>query len=171
LPVMLLGSPMIKLPRDAAIGMAATAATITVGAALVSPVVAAVILRAGTENYAQYARLLAGEIESEWRQTSATPLDVLGGRFVLVATTAFYLRDRASIYSDFSDYLSPWVGASRFAHSGIAMAEDQNCMQKLNARCVGRVGARRREVELTPHWFGIAGVPARFVIATVPPTR
>jgi len=171
---MLLGSPMIKLPRDAAIGMAATAATITVGAALVSPVVAAVILRAGTENYAQYGRLLAGEIESEWRQTSATPFDVLGGRFVLVATTAFYLRNRVSIYSDFSDYLSPWVGASRFAHSGIAMAcpaEDEDCMQKLNARCVGRVGVRRREVELTPHWFGIAGVPARFVIATVPPTR
>src|SRR5262249_5941402 len=42
LPVMLLGSPMVKIPRDAVIGMAATAAAITVVAALVSPVVAAV---------------------------------------------------------------------------------------------------------------------------------
>jgi hypothetical protein len=164
----------VKVSRDAVIGMAATAATITVGAVLVSPAVAVAILRAGTENYAQYGRLLAGEIEPEWRQTTAAPLDLLGGRYVLVATTAFYLRDRPSIYSDFSSYLSPWVDAGRIARSGIAMvcpADDEECLRELNARFAGRVGARRREVELTPHWFGISGAPARFVIATVPPAQ
>ncbi|HWN49209.1 MAG TPA: glycosyltransferase family 39 protein [Xanthobacteraceae bacterium] len=174
LPVMLLGSPLVKVSRDAVIGMAATAATITVGAALVSPAVAVAILWTGTENYAQYGRLLAREIEPEWRQTTAAPLDLLGGRYVLVATTAFYLRDRPSIYSDFSNYLSPWVDVGRIARSGIAMvcpADDEECLQELNARSAGRVGARRREVELTPHWFGISGAPARFVIATVPPAQ
>jgi hypothetical protein len=174
IPVMLLGSPLVKVSRDAVIDMAATAATITIVAALVSPVVAAVILQQGTENYAQYGRLLANEIEPEWRQTTTAPLDLLGGRYVLVATTAFYLRDRPSIYSDFSNYLSPWVDTGRIARSGIAMvcpAGDEDCLRELNTRSVGRIGARRREVELTRHWLGMSGAPARFVIATVPPAR
>jgi hypothetical protein len=174
LPVMLLGSSLVKVSRDAVVGMAVTAMTISISAAIASPVVAVVILRSGTENYAQYGRLLASEIEPEWRLTTGAPLDVLGGPFTLAATTSFYVHDRPSIYSDFSNYLSPWVDAARIARSGIAMVcptDDDECLQELNARSVGRAGARRREVVLTPHWLGIHGVPVRFVIATVPPAQ
>jgi len=175
LPVMMLASPLVEVTRLQAMRIAAIVTAATLAALAVSPLIAFTLLKRGVENDAAYAKLLAEATEAQWHEATQAPLRILGGRFVTVATTAFYMRDRPSIFSDFSPYLSPWVTDARIEREGIAVVcgvdlpIDLWCLSKVSAYVMTDPAAQRREVVLTQRWLGFASRPKRFIICTVPP--
>ena len=172
LPVMMLASPLVVLTRATLAQIATIVVAITIAALVASPFVAAAILKSGTENYAAYSRLVAVALEQEWKATTAKPLRLIGGPFVLVSTASFYAADRPSTYANFSRYLSPSVDDVRIAREGIAMvcpADMPACLPFMDAVASRGPAGRRREVVLARRWLSLQSAPARFVIVTVPP--
>jgi 4-amino-4-deoxy-L-arabinose transferase-like glycosyltransferase len=172
LPVMMLASPLIVLARATLVTMAAIAIAITVAVLVASPLVAAAILKSGTENYAAYGRLVMAAVEREWQATTSKPLRLIGGPFVLVSTASFYAADRPSTYANFSRYLSPGVDDARIAREGIAVvcpADMPFCLPFMDAIAARGPAGRRSEVVLARRWLSLQSAPARFMIVTVPP--
>jgi 4-amino-4-deoxy-L-arabinose transferase-like glycosyltransferase len=172
LPVLLLSPALINVPRPAVAAMAAVSAIVALIALLIAPAVAAWKLTNGVENDAAYGRLLAAEVDRTWRRASDRPLKLIGGRFYLAYTTAFYAADRPVTFADFSQRFSPLVDDKRIAHEGMAMvcpAEDKECLEAMTEYRKRAPDGPAIEVELARHWLGLAGPPQRFIIATLPP--
>src|SRR5205085_182764 len=90
LPVMLLGSPLVVVPRVAVLRIASVMTVLTLLFVAASPFVAFTLLKSGVENDAAYARLVMEATEREWRRTTDKPLKLIGGPFALVSSAAFY---------------------------------------------------------------------------------
>src|SRR5271154_776344 len=165
LPVMMLASPLVVVSRFAVTRIAACAVAYTANALVASPLVALIFLKLGVRNDAAYAKLVATAAERQWRETTTVPLRLVGGAFGLANSATFYMTDRPSSYSDFSDYLSPWATAQRVERQGIAIvcaSDDDWCLGKINQYLSNNPAGRRSEVTLTRHWLGLAGEPKRF---------
>jgi hypothetical protein len=171
LPVMALASPRVIVPRIAVQRIAAVVIVLTLLVVAASPVVGFVILKAGVENDAAYARLVMQAAEREWRAVTDKPLRLIGGPFVLVSSAAFYGTDRPSTFADFSKYLSPWADDARIAREGLAvMVAAAGPYLDMTEKYLATVRvARRTEVTLARRWLGFTSAPSRFVIAIVPP--
>src|SRR5207237_5237886 len=81
LPVMLLGSPRLTLPRSALVRLAGVAVAFTLVVVAGSPVIAYVILKRGVENDAAYGRLVMQAAEAEWHAVTDKPLRLVAGPF------------------------------------------------------------------------------------------
>ena len=172
LPVMLLGSPLVTVPRVAVLRIAGIVTVLTVLIVAASPFVAFALLRTGVENDAAYARLLMEATQREWRKDTNKPLKLIGGPFVLVSSAAFYGKDQPSTYAHFSNYLSPWVNDARIARDGMAiMCNDTWLCRHFTNEVAARYGgaSHQAEVILVRRWLGFESAPARFIIAIVPP--
>jgi len=172
LPVVLLSSPLVKLTREWAARIAALAVAVPVAVCLVSPVVAYVILEAGVENDAAYARLVMADMQEQWRKTTNKPLKLIAGPFGLISTAAFYGADRPMTFADFSPYLAPWATPARIASEGMAIAcavDERGCLTAMNGLIANAPKSTKTEVVLRRHLLWFDGPPARFVIAVVPP--
>jgi 4-amino-4-deoxy-L-arabinose transferase-like glycosyltransferase len=171
LPVMLLGSPRLALPRSALLRLASVAVAFTCLMAVVSPVVAYVILKRGVENDAAYGRLVMQAAETEWHAVTDKPLKLVAGPFVLASTAAFYGSDQPSTFADFSPYLCPWADAARVARDGmvIVVANDSPWFDFTLKQMEAAQPVRRTEVTLTRRWLGFENTPRHFVIAVVAP--
>ncbi|MGB9366795.1 MAG: glycosyltransferase family 39 protein [Xanthobacteraceae bacterium] len=172
LPVMLLGSPLVIVPRVAVLRMASVVTVLTLLIVAASPFVAFTLLKSGVENDAAYARLLMEATEREWRKDTGKPLKLIAGPFVLVSTAAFYGKDQPSTYAHFSNYLSPWINDARIARDGMAiMCQDTWLCRHFTNEVAARHGgaSHQADVTLARRWLGFEGPPARFLIAIVPP--
>jgi 4-amino-4-deoxy-L-arabinose transferase-like glycosyltransferase len=172
LPVMLLGSPLVTVPRVAVLRIAGVVTLLTVLIVAASPFVAFALLKSGVENDAAYARLLMEAAEREWAKDTNKPLKLIAGPFVLVSTAAFYGKDQPSTYAHFSNYLSPWINDARIGRDGMAImcTDVPLCRQYLNEFAARYGGASHQaDVSLTRRWLGFEGAPRRFLIAIVPP--
>jgi 4-amino-4-deoxy-L-arabinose transferase-like glycosyltransferase len=172
LPVMLLGSALVVVPRVAVLRIAAVATMLTLLFVAMSPLVAFTLLKTGVENDAAYARLLMEATEREWHKDTGKPLKLIGGPFALVSTAAFYGKDHPSTFAHFSNYLSPWVDDARIARVGMAiMCDDTWLCRRYTDEIAARYGgaSHQAEVTLSRRWLGFQGPPARFIIAIVPP--
>jgi 4-amino-4-deoxy-L-arabinose transferase-like glycosyltransferase len=172
LPVMLLASPLVIVPRVAVLRIASVATVLTLLIVAASPVVAFALLKSGVENNAAYARLLMEATEREWRQATDKPLKMIAGPFALVSTAAFYGKDRPSTFAHFSKYLSPWADDARLRRDGMAiMCEDTPICHHFTDEVAARYGgaSRRADVTLARDWLGFSSAPARFIIVIVPP--
>ena len=171
LPVMLLGSALVIVPRAAVLRIASVVTALTLLIVAASPLVAFALLKSGVENDAAYARLVMEATEREWHKDVNKPLKLIAGPFALVSTAAFYGADRPSTYAHFSNYLSPWVDDARIARDGMAiMCEDTVlCLHFMEEVAARYGGGRRADVTVQRHWLGFAGPPARFAITIVPP--
>jgi 4-amino-4-deoxy-L-arabinose transferase-like glycosyltransferase len=171
LPVMLLGSRLVTVPRVAVLRIAGVITLLTLLIVAASPFVAFALLKTGVENDAAYARLLMEATEREWHKDTDKPLKLIGGPFALVSTAAFYGKDRPSTYPQFSRYLAPWVDDNRIARDGMAiMCSDWAlCLQYMDAVAARYGGGRRAEVTLARRWLWFSGPPARFFMTLIPP--
>jgi 4-amino-4-deoxy-L-arabinose transferase-like glycosyltransferase len=169
LPVVLMNSPGIRMPRASVKVMAVVALALPAVVLAASPGVAYFKLRYGAENHALYARLVGDALTQEWHKVTGQPLRLMAGPFGLISAVAAYHPDRPSTYADFSGYLSPWVTPDRITREGLAVAcpvEGRECLGHLNRLAPD---APRREVTLTRRWLWWQSAPARFVVAVVPP--
>jgi hypothetical protein len=185
LPVMMLASPLVSMPRVTLSRLATTVAILTFTVLLASPLVALGVLKNGVENYAAYAKLAAVAVEHQWQETCNCRLRLVGGFFKLANSAAFYMKDRPSTFSlalpgprspPYLDprFASPWADAGRIASQGIALicpADETDCVEAMDNFLAINQARQRAEVALTRHWLGLAGETRRFVIATIPPVR
>ena len=171
LPVVLLSSPRLALPRPALVRLLALAVAFPLAAFVASPAVALLIHRAGLEHHAAHYRLLARAIDAVWRRTTDGPLRLVGSDTNLANGVAFYLADRPSTDDIMGPAQTPWVNPGRIAGDGIALvcaADDAPCIASADAIAAGRQ-SRRTEVEIARTWLGIKGRQERYLIVVVPP--
>jgi MFS family permease len=172
LPVVLLSSPLVVLPRPALVRLLALAVAFPLLAVLASPAVALLIHRAGPGLHAAHYRLLARAIDESWRRTSDRPLRLVGSGTNLVNGVAFYLADRPSTDDIIGPAQTPWADAGRVTRDGIALvcaAGDAPCIAAADAIAAGGPQGHRTEVEIARFWLGIKGQSERYLIVTVPP--
>ena len=172
LPVVLLSSPLVTLPRRAAVLLLALALAFPVAMTLAAPVIAIVIHREGVPNNAAHYRLVAAAIEKAWRAATDKPLRLVGSQTNLVNGVVFYLASQPSTLDIMGPQVTPWADEARVTREGIALVcaeADPFCMQMLNARAARVPAARRSVVEISRSYLGVADAPVRYVIVIVPP--
>lgn len=169
LPVILLSSDKIVLPRFSVKVMAIVALCVPLAMIPIAPGVAYFKLRNGAENYALYSGLVGNAAAAEWHARTTAPLRILAGPFGLVATATAYMPEHPIAYSDFSSYLAPWVTPERIARDGMAIVVPVNetSWVKKARRAAG--DAQFKEVTLTRYWLWFESAPQCFLIAIVPP--
>jgi 4-amino-4-deoxy-L-arabinose transferase-like glycosyltransferase len=169
LPVVMLSSPLITVPRRAAVWLLTAAVVFPILMVLASPFIALWIHRAGLPNYASHYRLLAAAVHGAWHETTNKPLRFVGSYTNIVNGVSFYLRDRPSTLDIVGPASTPWADETSVAREGIALVcpePEPICIHFLNARAGN---AKRMVVTLSRTYWGVANNPVRYVIAIVPP--
>jgi 4-amino-4-deoxy-L-arabinose transferase-like glycosyltransferase len=172
LPVVLLSSPRIVIPRVAAIRILAIAVFFPVLAALVAPIVAAVTHFNGIPNYGTQYSAVAEAAGKVWRETTDQPLRLVGSYDNVLNGTAFYFPDRPSTFEIVNPALTPWTDEARIARQGILLycpVTENRCMDALNRRAAAAPRGRRVEVDISRTFLGIPGPVTRYAIVAIPP--
>jgi 4-amino-4-deoxy-L-arabinose transferase-like glycosyltransferase len=182
LPVVLLMSPLIVVPRRAVVYTAAIAMAIAAGALIAAPLFAWWQL-AGVPHHANYPRLLAAELAAEWKRTTSQPLKFVGGPFELANPVSFYLSEHPLTYyllgfrlptrRHYMWSLAPWADRASLERDGVAVgcpSSDDDCLRYMNSYLALVPHTPPREVVLRRRWLGFEGAPARFTIAVAPPS-
>jgi 4-amino-4-deoxy-L-arabinose transferase-like glycosyltransferase len=169
LPVVLLSSPLVALPRRATVWLLAAAIVFPLLMVAASPFIAVWIHREGVPNYATHYRLLAEAIDKTWRETTNAPLRYVGSYTNIVNGVVFYLPGRVSTLDIVGPSATPWADEASVARAGIALVcpeAEAICMHFLNARA-GNLP--RHAVTLSRKHWGVGDKPMRYVIVVVPP--
>jgi hypothetical protein len=172
LPVVLLSSPRIVIPKIAVRRIVGFALALPLIALAASPLIAVMIHRQGVPNYASHYSGLAQAVEKTWRETTDRPLRFVGSYNNLLYGVLFYLPEHVAPLEIVDPRVTPWIDEAEVARAGIALVcpvEEDLCMKALDARTArGSVG-RRIEVEISRRYLGTADKPDRFVIVTLRP--
>ena len=169
LPVVLLSSPLVTVPRRAAVWLLAAAVVFPVLMVLAAPFIAVWIHREGVPNYAAHYRLLAQAVDRTWHQTLPAPLRYLGSYTNIVNGVSFYLPDKPSTLDIVGPSATPWSDEASVARAGIALVcpeAEPICMHFLNMRAGD---LPRHAVTLSRKHWGVGDTPVRYIIVIVPP--
>jgi hypothetical protein len=172
LPVVLLSSPRIVIPRVAAIRILAIAVAFPVLAVLAAPIVAVVTHLNGIPNYGTQYSLVAEAAAKVWRETTRKPLRLIGSYDNVLNGTAFYFPDRPSTFEIVTPALTPWTDEARIARQGLLLycpAAENRCMEALNRRAAAAPMSRRVEADISRTFLGIPGPVTRYAIVAIPP--
>jgi len=172
LPIVLLSSPLIVIPRVAARRIVGLAIAFPLLALLLSPVIAWAIHQRGVPNHATHYSGLARAVEQAWRETTGRPLRFVGSYNNLIYGALFYLPKDVAPLEIVEPRVTPWIDEAQVARDGIALAcpvEESTCMAALEARAARGPVGRRTEVEVTRRYLGTDDKPDRFVIVTIRP--
>jgi 4-amino-4-deoxy-L-arabinose transferase-like glycosyltransferase len=172
LPVVLLSSPAIVIPRVAAIRILAIAVAFPVLAVVAAPVVAVVTHFNGVPNYGTQYSLIAEAATKVWHDTTDQPLRLVGSYDNVLNGTAFYFPDRPSTFEIVNPALTPWTDEARIAREGILLycpVVEDRCMNALNRRAAAAPQGKRVEVDISRTFVGIPGPTTRYAIVAIPP--
>jgi hypothetical protein len=172
LPVVLLSSEKIVLTRNAIAAIVVLAVVLPVTALVLSPAIAIDNhLRGIQHNGGQY-RLLAKQIEQNWRKITDKPLRLVGGHHSLAHGAAFYLSDRPSTVDIVTRDRTPWADDARIKREGIALAcpvENQTCMDRLEAFARAAPESQRINVNIVRSYLGMKGMPDSYTLVLIAP--
>jgi 4-amino-4-deoxy-L-arabinose transferase-like glycosyltransferase len=170
LPVVLLSSPALIMPRKACVRLLAIAIVFPIVIVLAAPAVAFFIHRNGVAHHASHYRLLAEAVERTWQSTERTPLTLVGSDLNLASGMAFYLWPRASTLDVLHWHRTHSIDPIK--KQGIALvcaSEERDCMKAADALASRLSDSRRTEVEIVRSYLGVVGKPERYSIITIPP--
>ncbi len=175
LPVVLLSSPLVTVPRPAARRTVAFAIAFPLLALAAAPVAAIVIHRQGLENHMAHYQLLAREAERAWHAAASTaPLRLVGGEDHIINGVAFYATTMPATYDVLRPQVTPWTDAARIARDGIVWICPQAqrpCVAAIEAEAARRPASRRTELTVARDYLGSRGKPERYLLIAVPPGR
>lgn len=172
LPVVLLSSPLVEVPRQAAVRLLALAVAVPLVMAALSPAIAVVLHRKGVPHYATHYRLIARAVEHAWAARTPAPLRVIGSYTNIVNGIVFYFARQPSTYDIIHPAQTPWVDDDRIKREGIAIVcpqPEEHCVQAMNAYAARYPGAQAEEVTLARRHFGALDNPVRYRILVIPP--
>jgi hypothetical protein len=174
LPVVLLSSSMLVVPRTAVLRLLMLATVVPVVMAAISPAIAIVIFREGVSNYATHYRLIAHAVEQAWAVRTHKPLRIVGSYTNIVNGVVFYLSDKPKTFDIMSPQTTPWVDDSGIRRDGIALVcpvPEAACMQVLDARTEASGNAVVTEVSIARTFLGFTDHAVRYRIAIIPPAK
>ena len=169
LPAAVFSLRAIAITRNAAAGLLAVAIAVPVAAVLASPVIAYVIHIQGLPNSATHHRLIAAAVDAAWKDRTAAPLKLFGSDTNIVNSAGFYLPGQPLRIDILGRRDTPWADDARIERDGMAIVcpETQSgCMDQLNALAAA---LPRHAVTLVRSYWGVPGVPERYVIVVLPP--
>jgi hypothetical protein len=146
-----------------------------------SPAIALVLHLKGVDPTSAHGRLLAQQIEEEWRRTTDRPLRIVGGAFDVAYVVAFYLPKQTLVFPVNEPQNAPLVTPALIAREGAVLAcfnhDERNGNRKceiipqtaIDALVATNPKGRLVEVTLTRRYFGVAGKPGRYRIYIIPP--
>lgn len=174
LPVVLLSSPLVAIPRPAARRTIAFAIAFPLLALAAAPVAAIVIHRQGLRNHITHYRLLADAAAQAWRRASDAPFRLVGGEDHIINGVAFYAAEAPSTYDVLRPGVTPWTDTGRIAREGIVWIcplAQADCVAAIEARTAAHPGAKRTELTIARDYLGEAGRPESYLFIAVPPQR
>jgi hypothetical protein len=172
-PIVLLSSPLVQIPRPAAVNLLGLAILVPIVMVAISPLVAFAISLEGTPNADQaYYRLIARAVERTWGDNTNQPLRIIGGDGAIVNGSLFYFTGFPSTYIIDDPALTPWADETRIKREGIAIvcSEEYNrCINPANEFASHFPSAKTEEVTLVRDHFGAVDSPMRYQIVIIPP--
>jgi hypothetical protein len=165
LPVLLLSSPSIEIPKVPARRLAGFAVALPIVMLIAAPAIAYVMYKRGLPPELTQSKMLTDQVETAWHSTTAAPLRYVGGD--LAYGVAAYAKDRPQALLGL-----PKPTAERLRKSGMAFVcftEKVDCIAQLNAAATANPYSRKTETELARGYLGIASQPQRYFILIVPP--
>jgi Dolichyl-phosphate-mannose-protein mannosyltransferase len=172
LPVILLSSPRVTIPRPAAIGLLALAIAYPPAMVAASPVIAIVAHRAGVPNFASDYRLIAQAVDTAWRGHSDKPLRIVGSTDVIVNGIAFYLADPPATFELFSPAHTPWVDDESIRRDGMAMVcpyDSAPCGRVFDGYVEHYHAIAVERITLARSFLGMRETPVQYEIGIIPP--
>jgi 4-amino-4-deoxy-L-arabinose transferase-like glycosyltransferase len=170
LPILLLAPATAVLRRQAAIGVAALVASITLALLLTAPAIAWTRHVNGTKEARSYYRLLAAEAAARFQSATGRPLSIVAGE-VAVAVT-FYAPSHPDALLGPDLQTTPWITPARLAQEGwmaICRSGDNDCLNLTRQISGERPDTIRADVEIVPRFLGVDGPPRTFTLLLVPP--
>jgi 4-amino-4-deoxy-L-arabinose transferase-like glycosyltransferase len=172
LPVVLLSSPRIVIPRPAAVRIIGIAAAFPFLALMAAPVVAVVTHLNGVSNYASQYSLIAAAAGKFWHDTTGRPVRLVGSHDNVMNGSVFYFPDRPSTFDIQNPQLTPWADAARIARDGALLycpVAEKGCMDAMNRRAAAAKESRRTEVDISRRFLGMAGPVTRYAVVAILP--
>ena len=173
LPVVLLSSPRIAVPRAVAVRILGIAVAFPLLAIACAPAVAVLTHVAGVANYGDQYSLIADAAGKFWHDVTGRPVRLVGSHDNVMNGSVFYFPDRPSTFDIQNPQLTPWADAARLARDGALLycpVAEAVCMDAVN-RLAAAHANRRTEVELSRSFLGMPGRTTRYAIVTILPAR
>jgi Dolichyl-phosphate-mannose-protein mannosyltransferase len=173
LPVVLLSSPLVSLPRRAAVSLVALAVVFPLLMLLSAPLSAIYDHRKGVQNYASDYRLVARAVERAWRARTDQPLRIVGS-VNFVNGIVFYFTDQPATFDLDIPALTPWVSDDRIRRDGMAMVcpePEPFCMRALPGYAARYHAIADEHIVVSRRYLGIAGKPQRYEIVIILPQQ
>jgi len=171
LPVTLLASPRVMLPRQALDRIVALAVAVPVVMLVASPIIAAVIQRGAVPADQTQGSLVAPAAEAAWRAATPAPLRIVAGDNAY--GIAFYMHDRPSAFPEFNTRIAMWIDEARVARDGMVMVcntDNAACLAEAQRRAgIAHAATAPVDVTVARSLFGIAGPAHRYRIWALPP--
>jgi 4-amino-4-deoxy-L-arabinose transferase-like glycosyltransferase len=170
-PVVLLSSPLVIIPRPAALQLLALAVVFPLIMVAVSPLIAIGVHAAGVPNFESDYRLVARAVERAWRAHSDKPLRIVGSGAILNGI-AFYFLSQPWTFDVADPSQTPWVSDDRIRSEGMAIVCPETepfCMRALIGDAVHYHATSDEHVVLARHYLGTYDAPVRYEIVIIPP--
>jgi 4-amino-4-deoxy-L-arabinose transferase-like glycosyltransferase len=168
-PVVLLSSPLVTIPRSAALRLMALAIVFPLVMVAVSPIIAVVIHRERVPNHEDDYQLVAQAVERAWSAHTNKPLRIVGSFGSLVDGTAFYFASQPSIFDIVSPAQTPWVDDDRIRREGMAMVCPDYCMGLMKIYAAHYHATQPEHVAVTRRYFGTQDTPEQYEIVIILP--
>lgn len=172
LPVVLLGTPLVRLKPGSARRAVTLALAIPFVALAAASLVAYQAHKRGSAATTIHAARIGAELDRLWRETTDAPL-------TQVATgEEYYFSIRFYAPPAWKQVSYVFIGPNAFEKAapvegrGAAIAcpvEDQGCVGAARAVAANSPTARSEEITLVRRWLGIDGKPRRYLLFAVPP--
>jgi hypothetical protein len=172
LPVLLLSSPRITIPRSAAVAALAFAVVLPLCLLAASPGIAFVVHRIGVPAYASDYQLAAQAVERAWRDhLGDKPLRIVGSAGVLNGID-FYFHKQPATFDIMAPSMTPWTTDDRIRRDGMALVcpeADIHCTVPFHGFAAHYGAISEQHVVIARRFLGTDEQPVSFAIAIIPP--
>lgn len=169
LPVLLLSSRSVRIPRLPVRWIVGSAVAVPMAMLLVAPGVALVTAkRSDLSPELTQVRMLSEQVELAWHTVTPEPLSYVGGNANLAYGVVTYAHDRPQALPGLPERSPP-----RLRTHGVALVcnvKEDGCTERSNGIASLNSASRKIEIELVRNYFGIAGQPQRYLIFVIPPS-
>ena len=166
LPVLLLSSPAVQIPRPYLRWLVGCAVAFPLVMLTAAPGIALYFHEQGIPAEQTQSRMLGRQVEMAWHKATPKPLRYVGGDLAYGVMT--YVRSRPELLPE----LQQWQ-AKRVTEYGVALvcfAEQSACIAAATDIASHNPASQKIETKLVRSYFGIPGQPQNYVIFIVPPS-
>jgi 4-amino-4-deoxy-L-arabinose transferase-like glycosyltransferase len=172
LPVVLLSSPRITIPRSAAVAVLALAVMFPLVMLMASPGIAFAAHRIGVPAYASDYQLVARAVERAWRaHVGDKPLRIVASAGITDGID-FYFHNQPATFDVRVPSMTPWTTDARIRRDGMAMVcpeTEPHCMVAFRGYAAHYGAISDEHVVIVRRFFGTDDRPEPYEIAIVPP--